>query len=67
MRSVFVLVWEFAALARPAGWLIASAAEPAPGCQGITAMNPGSVDECLDGAVPSYAELHRYPGEEHND
>ncbi len=38
---------------------------PALGFQGITAMNSGSVDEYLDWAVPSYAKLYKYTGDEH--
>jgi hypothetical protein len=38
---------------------------PALGFQGITAMNPGSVDEYLDWAVPSYAKLFNYTKDAH--
>jgi hypothetical protein len=35
------------------------------GVQGITALNPGSVDEYLDWAVPSYAKLYKYTNDPH--
>jgi hypothetical protein len=35
------------------------------GVQGITAMNPGSVDEYLDWAVPSYAKLFTLTKDKH--
>ena len=38
---------------------------PAIGFQGITAMNPGSVDEYLDWAVPSYAKLYNLTKDPH--
>lgn len=38
---------------------------PALGFQGITAMNPGSVDEYLDWAVPSYAKLYKLTKDPH--
>ncbi len=38
---------------------------PAIGFQGITAMNPGSVDEYLDWAVPAYAKLYNLTKDSH--
>lgn len=35
------------------------------GVQGITAQVAGSVDEYLDWAVPSYAKLYKYTGDQH--
>jgi hypothetical protein len=38
---------------------------PTVGVQGITALVAGSVDEYLDWAVPSYAKLYNYTGDQH--
>ncbi len=38
---------------------------PTAGVQGITAMVPGSVDQYLSWAVPSYAKLYGYTKDEH--
>lgn len=38
---------------------------PTIGLQGITALGPGGVDEYLDWAVPSYAKLYKYTGDQH--
>jgi hypothetical protein len=38
---------------------------PTVGVQGITAAVAGSADEYLDWAVPSYAKLYKYTGDEH--
>jgi hypothetical protein len=38
---------------------------PTVGLQGITALNTGSTDEYLSWAVPSYAKLYNYTGDEH--
>ena len=38
---------------------------PTVGVQGITARASGGVDEYLDWAVPAYARLYKYTGDEH--
>jgi len=38
---------------------------PTIGVQGITARNPGGVDEYLDWSTPSYAKLYKYTNDSH--